>query len=622
MNREVQEPHPEPVAKTPSAPDGRIDVRVACNPFDRFAPHGGRHARAFSFRVVTPDEVFHWDFLIPTLVLLLTRGGFDYDEAEIPGPGNWPLFLCSCGNVACGGFGSQSGRMTADAVVLAVEFGGRKIAFEFDRLRFEFWTLRMLRRMRGSARLRRDPWGTLVDRHVFDDALETLFATRPRCRAIWRRLKSTRNPGAPDFAELASIPPDDAADGSEPENYALYFGASPGPDLRKSGSFWEERRRVARRMEEETMETLPCRLYATLVGRNWEPVTLLNGQTIAFFRGAGTDASGRPRPSMRAVDAVTGKTVGFLKRTDAVTLAAMMDRHGLIPENYTEEIGRTHRTLPVRIGFSFRDPADRRLDWGASLAPKERFYFEMLRAVALKPGVAPIAVVKGETETVGRLLSGVAGCPEIAFLSEWILSATRETEYRLTSEETSVRRAWCDTFRKALACEAAGDLIVEGAVSVLPLKALNADSSLPPGEVIGRARSWIRLVWGREEFARPRVSLPGFPRDATGFAAFRGRELLDVCLTGVPLAGSELFDNFALYDRPSDSPCFADAREAFSAVSDFLSALPVRERNADGSPLRYWLECGIHDGKCEIGDDGRLVALRIIRMAARCKWVD
>ena len=120
----------------------------------------------------------------------------------------------------------------------------------------------------------------------------------------------------------------------------------------------------------------------------------------------------------------------------------------------------------------------------------------------------------------------------------------------------------------------------------------------------------------------PPDELPEFPPEATGFAAFRGRELLDICLTGVPLAGCDLFDNFALYDRPSETAPFADAREAFAAVEDFLAALPIRERDKDGRAPKFWLEFGIHSGSYEINETGQLVALRIIRMIARKQWVD
>lgn len=619
MDRNLSKDLSNPVPEAVRARGGRVCVRVECDPFDRFSPNGTRHAKDFSFRVETPDEVFHWSFLIPTILLMLGSGGFEYDERNVPMAGNWPLFLCSCGDVACGGFGSQSGKMTATKAILAVEYGNRTIEFEFDRLRFEFWSLRMLCRMRGSVRLRRDPWKTLLDRCAFDDALETLLAARPRCRAIWMRLKSARNPAEADFAALAAVPPDEAPDIADPQEFVPCFGLDLEIDLRTPEPLWDERSRILRCMEKETVEMLPCHLYAHLVGRNWEPATLERGRKIAFLLD-GRNAAGRP--SIRAMDAASGETVGFLKRQEAAVLAAMMERHGLVLENHTEEIGRNGKILPVRIGFSFRDPSDLALDWGGSLSPRERFYFEMLRAVALKPGVASVAVLRGEVENVGRLLSKVADCPEIAFLSEWILAAAREIECRLTAEETAARRAWCDTFRRALACEPAGSLIAAGTISVLPLKAAFADSSIPSDEVIERARSWIRLAWGREETPRPHVALPDFPPDATGFAAFRGRALLDVCLTGVPISGSDLFDNFALYDRPFESLPHTDVSEAFGAVSDFLSALPVRERSADGRPMHYWQECGIHDGKCEIGGDGRLVALRVIQMAARRRWVD
>ena len=65
-----------------------------------------------------------------------------------------------------------------------------------------------------------------------------------------------------------------------------------------------------------------------------------------------------------------------------------------------------------------------------------------------------------------------------------------------------------------------------------------------------------------------------------------------------------------------------DAREAFAIVSDFLASLPIRERDKNGRAPRFWHERGIHDGTYEIGESGRLVALRIILMIARKQWVD
>ena len=606
-------------SEPPPPPPKEVRVQVETNPFDRFTPKGGRHGPDFSFRVEAEGEVFHWPFLVATLFHLLAKGGLEYGWHSPNGERDNPLFTCTCGDAGCEGLDRQTCTMTADRVVLAIEQYGRPIAFEFDRVRFEGWAMEALRRMRGSPRLRRDPWGTLVSRESFEGALETLLAARPRCRAIWERLKTKRRLDDDDFAELSAVSPDEGAAVPPAGDFAAFFGGSRAPDLGSPETTWAEDRRIAERMNEETVMETPMCIYGTLYGKGWKPVCLRRGQELAYVR---EPADEKGRPGIRVEDAAANETLGHLKYDEARFLTALMDRRGLVLRNHVESFERFEKILPVRIDFDFRDPSDRAFDWGGSLDGKDRLYFEMLRAVALKPGLVPAAQLRDEIETVGRIVRDVTACPEIAFLAAWILASAKEIELRLTAEETAKRRAYCDAVRRALACEPVGGLLSVGEVSVLPLRAKRADGAIPPGKVLDRVRSFVRLSWTNHDLPRPRVELPEFPADATGFAAFRGRELLDVCLTGIPLAGSDLFDNFALYDRPSETAPFEDAKEAFAATEEFLVGLPIRERDKDGRAPRFWLERGIHNGTYELDDAGRLVALRIVRMAARKQWVD
>lgn len=598
----------------PPPPPKKVRVRVETNPFDRFTPKGGRHGPDFSFRVEAEGEVFHWSFVISALLYLLVKGGLDYGKGDDP-----PLFTCSCGDAGCDGFWNETCTMTPDEAVLAIVKSGRTIVFWFDRVRFEYWALLALRRMRGSARLRREPGKTTLGREVLDNILETLFAARPRCRAIWQRLKTKRRFAESDFAELAAVPSGEIAEADVRRTFAPIYSGFPKPDLRDPSVLWDEQCRVDTRLKEERVNKLSMCIYGTLYGKGWKPVCLRRGQELAYVR---EPADEKGRPGIRVEDAATNETLGHLKYEEARFLTALMDRRGLVLRNHVESFERFEKILPVRIDFDFRDPADRALDWCGSLDGKDRLYFEMLRAVALKPGLVPAAQLRDEIETVGRIVRDVTACPEIAFLAAWILASAKEIELRLTAEETAKRRAYCDAVRRALACEPVGGMLSVGEVSVLPLRAKQADGAIPPGEVLDRVRSFVRLSWTNHDLPRPRVELPEFPADATGFAAFRGRELLDVCLTGIPLAGTDLFDNFALYDKPASGEPFANPEEAFAAVEDFLASLPIRERDKDGRAPRFWLERGIHNGTYEIDDAGHLVALRIVRLAARKQWVD
>ena len=594
----------------PSPPP--VQIRVEMNPFDRFTPTGGRHGKDFSFRVEGAGEVFHWSFVISALIYLLAKGKLDYGKDDDP-----PLFTCSCGDPGCDGFWSETCAMTPDEVTLTVVQYGRTITFSFDRVLFEYWALLALRRMRGSARLRKEPGEWRLGREELDDYLETPPAFRPRCRAVWQRLKTKRRFDESDFAELAGVPPGDAPAEEVRKAFAPMFSGFSKTDLRDAGVLWGEQQLVAERLKENTVNELQMRIYGTLVGKRWQPTNLERGEEITFVR---EPADEKGRPVIRIADAATDATIGYLKFAEAKFLTMMMDRHGLILRNHVERFERNGKSLPIRIDFTFRNPSDLSLDWGAALDGKERLYFEMLRAVALKPGLVSAPMLRDEVERIGSIVREVSDCPEIAFLVEWLLSSVREIEYRLTEKEIRKRRAYYDAVR--LACEPVGKLIAVGDVSVLPLKAVLAATDQPPDEIFERVRSWIRLSWTRHDLPRPHVALPEFPQEATGFAAFRGRDLLDVCLTGIPLAGSNLFDNFALYDRSTESPPFENAQEAFAAATAFLASLPIRERDKNGLAPHFWLEHGIHDGTYEIDEDGRLVALRIIRMIARKRWVD
>ena len=60
--KKAHEPPPPP----PPPPPRVVHFKVEDNPFGRFTAKGGRHAKDFSFRVVTPGKVFHWDFIVST----------------------------------------------------------------------------------------------------------------------------------------------------------------------------------------------------------------------------------------------------------------------------------------------------------------------------------------------------------------------------------------------------------------------------------------------------------------------------------------------------------------------------------------------------------------------------
>ena len=70
----------EPPLPPPPPPPKVVHFKVEENPFGRFTAKGGRHAKDFSFRVVTPAEAYHWDFIVATLIYSLAKGGLSYSE--------------------------------------------------------------------------------------------------------------------------------------------------------------------------------------------------------------------------------------------------------------------------------------------------------------------------------------------------------------------------------------------------------------------------------------------------------------------------------------------------------------------------------------------------------------
>ena len=196
----------------PELPPETVHFKVDENPFGRFAPNGGRHAKDFSFRVVTPGKTYHWDFIVSTLIYSLAKGGLDYSEHHSDGSGrgeapgaDLPMFVCSCGVAQCGGFHDQQCVFGGATVVWRIVYCGTIVEFEFDRVHYEYWALLMLWRMRGSARLRNDPWKSVVDKTGFACAVSALMEARPRCRSIWERIRERRTLDETELAELSML---------------------------------------------------------------------------------------------------------------------------------------------------------------------------------------------------------------------------------------------------------------------------------------------------------------------------------------------------------------------------------------------------------------------------------
>ena len=624
--KRVHEPPPPPSPPPPKV----VHFKIEENPFGRFTAKGGRHAKDFSFRVVTPAEVYHWDFIVATLMYSLAKGELSYSEGGSIGwweekPGADPaMFTCSCGDPRCGGFGDQQCEFSSCSVLWHVHYCGTIVELEFDRIHYEYWVLQMLWRMRGSPKLRKDPWDSVAIDSGFTYAVSSLLDARPHLRAIWNLVCEKRHVDEADLKLISSMSPDAdlvPADRCELRHFfPREFSTAGKIDLRQEEATCEEEWRVRERLSDVKITRGRFFVYSKVIGRHWETTELAFGQKIVFCRESGDDYH---RHSLRVDDATDGRTVGYLRRKDAYWLTEIMDRHGLVLEGQVERIGRDGKMIPVRIDLSFTDPNEESMEWGESIQDGERLYFEMLRAVVLRPEICSASTIKSEAERIKKLFDAQAGCPEIAFLLALLTAGAKEVAYRLTEEEIFKRRDYCNNVRKAMECDPVGGLISVDGLKVLPLRATFADPTLDRAAAHERMYRWIRLSWlsnGKE--VRPKVRIPDFPSDATGFAVFRGHDLLDVCLCGIPITDLGLFDSLAFYDREGNSADNLSDGKAFGEVKRFLGDLPVRERDKEGYSPRFWLERGIHDGEYDINDEGRLIALRILMLKARRQWVD
>ena len=601
-------------------------ILVTENPFDCWTENGGRHGKDFSFRVAY--GTYDWFFIIPSLIYALAKGGLDFTDS---GPMWWdegaysdpPLFTCGCGDTHCGGLGPQRMTFSETKILLSVVEGLDVVEFEFAREKFEYWVMLMLWRMRGSARMRKDPWDSVVEKGSFDAAVNRLLDINPRCRAIWRRLSAKRKFGEDDFAAIAKLPSKDAerflTKNDLMEFFVREFTTRDKGDLSKNKkALWREKKEVEHQMEKERMKKLTLTIYSFVIGHHWQLTDLQRNEKIVFERGAGDDYNSH---SIRVESETRGVTIGYLKRSDAYWLTSMMDRHGLVLEGHVEELERDGKSIPIQVDLSFKNPEDLSFNWGAGLQEKDRLYFEMLRTLALHIGEYSVLTVRTEIETINRLIGNNSHCAEIDFLIALIISGVKAEEFRLTDVEVGKRLTYCDNVRKAMSCEPIGGFVDFEGMRILPLRALCASKALTQEEAISRVTSWVRLCWGRETERRPQVKLSLFPPEATGFALFRGSELLDICLLGHPIAGTNLFDNFALYEQGCGGEGVS-VIEAFALVEKFLRDLPVRERDENGCAPRFWYEKGIHDGEYDLDEDGRLLGLRIVMMSARKQWVD
>ena len=613
---------------SPTPPE-TVHFRINENPFGRFTAKGGNHAKRFSFRVVTEAGVYHWDFIISTLIYSIAKGGLFFslgktgwrEERNETDPA---MFTCSCGDPYCGGFGDQIYECNERNVLWRVYYNDKMVELEFDRIHYEYWALLMLWRMRGSPRLRKDPWKSVMDNSGFSHAVSSLLDARPRLRAIWELIRQKRYLDEADLDRLSAISPNTAA---TPANecrkchfFPKEFSTRGKLDLRQEAATFDEKARAKEKMRDVKIARNGLFVYSSVIGRHWEPTDVVRGNETVFVREPNNSYDTR---SIRVDDVTRGITIGYLKLSDAHWLSDMMDRHGLVLKGHVEPLDRDGKMIPVRIDLVFQNAADETFDWGDSLPEKERLYFEMLRAVALRPDKFSASMIQTETKQICDLLHKVIGCPEIAFLAALLTSGAKEVEYRLTEEEVTKRRIYCEKVRKALICKPAGGLLDAAGLKILPLKAVFANPSLTREEAQERMRCWIRLSWlSIETGPEPKVHVPGFPHDATGFAVFRGHALIDVCLSGIPVCDLELFNTLAHYDGEGDNTLPLSDDEAFSIVKKFLGDLPVREHGENGSMPRFWLEHGIHEGHYELDGDGRLLSLRILMLNARREWID
>lgn len=615
---------------TPPAPPPHVVRRLAVteNPFGLWTANGSRSGKSFSFR--TADGTCRWDIVVASFAFLLAKGSLDSPE----GRRSWwgadegedlsdpALFVCSCGDRHCGGFGDESCEMTRTEVVLRVDYRGETVELVFSRVRFEYWVLQMLWRMQGSPKLRRDPLDTLKDKDYFRSVVNRLLTVRPRCRAMWERMKSHRRFDDADFEDFESQSPDAGAiplDGrSVREFFPRWFSTRDEEDLCQATVRYEERNAVQRLMESETVPSDELFVYVSLEGVRKSAVELLRGETLDVVR----EGDGKDRPWRIRVDSLTrGRTIGCLERTIGRWVGEMMERHGLVVSARSSPFDCYDHSLPLRLDLSFADPFERRLCWGDGLETKDRFYFEMLRSVALHVGRYSAAFIKGELEHLGWVFREVKKTPEIAFLLAVISASAREVEYRLTDEEVAKRRRYCEAVRRSLSCRPVGKILRVGGFRLLPLRAEWAESEPLSWMDLNDVSIGVRLTWGRETEARPTVEVKGFPPDATGFAVFRGSEMIDLCLTGVAVETLGLFANMGVYDGYFAVGEDVEDAVAYERVRSFLAALPVKEPYENGNPPYFSYDRGIESGSYKISERGKLVFLRFVMLGARRNWV-
>ena len=603
-------------------------VVVTENPFGRWTATGSRSGKSFSFR--TADGTCFWDIVGASFVFLLAKGSLDSpagrrswwsaDEGEdLSDPA---LFVCSCGDRHCGGFGDESCEMTRTEVVLRVDCHGETVELVFSRVRFEYWVLLMLWQMQGSPKLRWDPLDTLKDKDCFRSVVNRLLAVRPRCRAMWERMKSRRRFDDADFDDFEAQSPDVGAiplDGrSVRDFFPSMFSTRGEEDLCQATVRYEERNAVQRMMAAETVPSDELFVYVSLEGVRKSAVELLHGETLDVVR----EGDGKDRPWRIRVDSLTrGRPIGYLVRTIGIWVGEMMERHGLVVSARSSPFDRYDHSLPLRLDLSFANPFERRFCWAGGLETKDRFYFEMLRSVALHAGRYPAAFIKGELEHLSWVFRDVMKTPEIAFLLAVVSASAREVEYRLTEEEVAKRRRYCEAVRRSLSCRPVGKILRVGGFCLLPLQAEWAESEPLSRMDLNDVSIGVRLSWGPETEPRPTVEVSGFPPDATGFAVFRGSEMIDLCLTGAPVGSLGLFANMGVYDGYFAVGEDVEDAVAYERVRSFLAALPVKEPYENGNPPYFSYDRGIESGSYKISEGGKLVFLRFVMLGARRNWI-
>ena len=170
-----------------------------------------------------------------------------------------------------------------------------------------------------------------------------------------------------------------------------------------------------------------------------------------------------------------------------------------------------------------------------------------------------------------------------------------------------------------MACEPVGCMLDAKGFKVLPLRAMKAASELSGEDEKKKYERITTFNWVLPPL-RERVVVQGFPPEATGFAVFHGRELCDVCLTGMPIGGLGLFDYIDCYDGELDSSAELTEEGAFALVQKTLGGLPVHERYESGFEPMVLHECGVGCGSYDLNEEGRLLALRIMMENARKNW--